>query len=214
MLADDLTLAGAVVVPRDGRFVVAHYGSVSAEESVCRKHVGIAVRSDHDVLELTGRPDRLELALSRLLGGHGLLPGQARRAGRAWCVHADPERALIVGPPVGVAAFRRLATHSSVPVACDDRSAFLTAFALVGPRARALLAAAGLPADLAPAAARVSWWCGERVLSLRERGDRHLLLVTSERAGDAWHELVTAGRPLELSCVGVEALDRLAAVTA
>jgi glycine cleavage system aminomethyltransferase T len=211
MLADDLTHAGAVMVPRAGRFVAAHYGSVSGEASVCRKHVGIAVRSDLDVLELTGKADRLELAVSRLLGGRALLPGQAARAGRAWCAHTDPERALIIGPPPVVAAFHRLASHPAIPVACADRSAQLTVISLVGPRACALLRRAGLPDDLPPAAARVSWWRVAPVVTLRERTDSHFVIVAAEHAGDAWHALAEAGRPLELSCVGLEALERLAA---
>jgi glycine cleavage system aminomethyltransferase T len=46
---------------------------------------------------------------------------------------------------------------------------------------------------------------------LHELPARYLLLVPAVRAGAAWHALVAAGRPLELSCVGIEALERLAA---
>ena len=45
---------------------------------------------------------------------------------------------------------------------------------------------------------------------LRERRGRNLLLV--DDADAAWQALLDAGRPLELACVGVDALARLAAV--
>ena len=212
-LADDLCHAGAVMVARGDRRVAIHFGSVSGEESVCRKHVGISVRADFDVLELAARADRLELALGRLLTATPPLPGQATRVGRAWCAHADPERALVVGPPPAVAAVRRLVAGSAIPVRCADRSTDTTAIALIGPRVRALLASAGLPADLAPETVRVRWWAGHPVVLLCERPDRLLLLVRAEHATAAWHDLVDAGRPLELSCVGLDALERLAAAS-
>src|SRR4051812_43192617 len=73
MLADDLCQAGAVIVRRGSRSVPAHFGSVGAEESVCRKHVGIALRADLDVREVAGESDLT--------------------------VRVAPDRVLAIGPP-------------------------------------------------------------------------------------------------------------------
>ena len=47
---------GAVMAPRHGRRVPAHFGSVGAEEAVCLRGVGMADRSDRDTFELRGTP--------------------------------------------------------------------------------------------------------------------------------------------------------------
>jgi hypothetical protein len=211
-LADDLCHAGAVMTPRGDRIIAAHFGSVSGELSVCRKHAGLAVRTDLDVLELGARAERLELALARLLGGAALPPGGAARIGSAWCAHAEPDRALVVGPPGAVASVRRLTAGAAL--ALRSREPELTPIELVGPRVRGVLARAGLPADLAPQAVRRCWWRDGTVVLLCEDRDRLLLLVPASDAGAAWHELLAAGRPLELSCVGLDALARLAAAPA
>ncbi len=136
MIADDLRLAGAVIVERGGRPVAAHYGSVGAELSVCRKHVGIAERSDLDVFELRGDVDRLRPELSQLLGCAAPTFGRARRVGGTWCGIIDPGRAIVVGPP---AACRAAAAQAS-RLRRIDRSGAWSAFTLLGPRAPALLA--------------------------------------------------------------------------
>src|SRR3954452_22037805 len=165
----DLVVAGAVMVRRFNRAVPAHFGSVGAEESVCRKHVGIALRADLDVREADDGP-----------------PHGAVFAGGEWRVRVAPERVLAIGAPGA----------DALPLAV---------ISLVGPRANALLAAVGLPCDTS------TWWFNDEfAVLLREREDRYLLVVADvERA---WDELLVAGRPLELACVGVDALARLAAV--
>src|SRR4051794_41601821 len=60
---------GAKVVDRDGRPVTAHYGSVATELAVCRKAVGLALRSELRILEVCGREPWLERLLGRALGG-------------------------------------------------------------------------------------------------------------------------------------------------
>ncbi len=197
------------MMPRGNRVVAAQFGSVTGELSVCLKHAGLAVRSDLDVLELGARAERLELALARLLPGTTLPPGAATRLGRAWCAHAEPDRALVVGPPSAVASVRRLAAGAALGLSC--RVPDLTPIELVGPRVRGVLERAGLPTDLAPQAVRRCWWRDGTVVLLCEDRDRFLLLGPASDAGAAWHDLLAAGRPLELSCVGLDALARLAA---
>ena len=208
-LADDLSHAGAVMIARGDRVVAAHFGSVTGELSVCLKHAGLAVRSDLDVLELHARADRLELALARLLPDAVPSPGGAVRVGGAWCAHAEPGRALVVGPPGAVASVRRLAAGAALALQC--RAPDTTRIELVGPRVRRVLERAGLPADLPPQAVRRCWWREATVVLLCEDRDRFLLLVGGSDAGAAWHDLLAAGRPLELACVGLDALTRLAA---
>src|SRR3954447_3442624 len=60
---------GAKVVDRDGRSVTAHYGSVATELAVCRKSVGLAVRTELRILGVCGREPWLERLLSRALTG-------------------------------------------------------------------------------------------------------------------------------------------------
>jgi glycine cleavage system aminomethyltransferase T len=206
-LADDLRQAGATMMLRGSRSVVAHHGSVSAELSVCRTHVGIADRSDLDVLEFSGHPRWFATELARRLGAEPA-PGGAVRVGGAWCGMVDPGRAIVAGPP---AACHRLAGHGSSPLRCADLTSVTTAITLLGPRVAALLANAGLPTDLATEGVRACWLAAGPAVLLRERPERYLLIAPIASASEVWHELLVAGRPLELSCVGVEALDRLAA---
>jgi glycine cleavage system aminomethyltransferase T len=205
MIADDLRLAGAVMARRDGRRVAVHYGSVGAELSVCRKHVGIAERADLDALELSGDADGFLGELGALLGRPAPSFGRAIRIGGASCGVIDPARAIVVGTP---AACRPLAARRS-PLLCTDRRGAWEVFTLIGPRTRALLARAGLPTDLAEHGVRACWAGGGPAVLLHEADGRHLLVMEAANAGTVWHELAAAGRPLELGCVGVEALARL-----
>lgn len=204
MIADELRQAGAVIVDRGGRPVAAHYGSVGAELSICRKHVGIAERSDLDVFELTGDVDELPPALARLLGRPAPPFGRACLIGGAWWGMIDPGRAIVVGPS---AACRTAARASGLRRI--DRTAAWNVFTLLGPRAPALLASTGLPADLVAHGVRACWAGGGPAVLLHEQARRYLLVVPAARAGAAWHELAAAGQPLELGCVGVDALSRL-----
>jgi hypothetical protein len=116
---------------------------------------------------------------------------------------------LVVGPPGAVASVRRLAAGAAIALSC--RVPDTTPIELVGPRVRGVLERAGLPADLTAQAVRRCWWRDGTVVLLCEDRDRFLALVPASDAGAAWHDLLAAGRPLELSCVGLDALARLAA---
>jgi hypothetical protein len=80
-----LTPPGAMVIARDGRTVTAHYGSVAAEVAVCRKSVGLAVRTELRILEVAGREPWLERLLGRALGGGAPEVGSAAIAAGAGC---------------------------------------------------------------------------------------------------------------------------------
>ena len=204
------------MVVRDSHSVAAHYGSAAAELTVCLTRVGAAVRADLDLLELTGGADWLAGALREALGVPALTPGAAVKAASALCCLVEPDRALLIGAPHEIGRCGRLAQQQAVraghSIGCADRTATTVALTLVGPRVRALLAAAGMPADLPLAAVRDCSLAGGAAVLLHERAARYLLLLDGDRAADACAELFRAGRPLGLSFVGLDALERLAAV--
>jgi len=216
-LAESLDHAGAVMVLRDDHPVPAHYGSAAAELAVCVKRAGAAVRSDLDILELAGGEGWLGQALEEALGVDALAAGTAVHVAGALCCLVEPGRAFLVGAPDEVARCRRLARQQAIrsghSVGCEDRSATMTALSLVGPRAAALLAAAGLPADAPVGGVRTGTLASGPVILLHERAERHLLLVAGDRAAEACAELFQVGRPFGLSFVGLDALERLSAVT-
>ena len=214
-LADWLRHAGAVSVMRDGRPVAAHYGSAATELAVCVKGVGLAFRSDLDTLALSGHPAWLDHALGKALGGRIPSTGSATALAGALCCRVDAEHAMVVAPAGAAARWRRIAREAIVvgnPLAFADRSADLTVLSLVGPRARRLLASAGLTGE--PADVRTCALAGVPVVLVRERDDRYLLLAGDDGAEIVWRALVDAGAPLGLALVGSDALARLAAARA
>jgi glycine cleavage system aminomethyltransferase T len=213
-LADRLQAAGAVMVLRDGHPVAGNFGSAATELAVCVKRVGLAVRSDLDVLEVTGAEPWLSHFLADALGGRPCPPGRACRVAGTWCCRLSADRALVVGSWSAAARWallgrRAIVTGTAVEVAGRARTD--GALTLVGPRAARLLTDAGLSADMAPGGVRETLLAGAPAVLLRETDERWLLIMDSERAGDAWRALLQAGRSLGLSLVGTEALERLAA---
>lgn len=215
-LAESLHRAGAVMVVRDSHPVAAHYGSAAAELTVCVTHVGAAVRSDLEILELLGVATSLGRALQDALGAPALAPGAAIQAGGAWCCFVEPARALLVGSPRELDRCGRLTQQQAVraghTIECADRSTTMTALTLVGPLAAALLSEVGLPAGLPVAGVRTSRLADGPAVLLHEKPERYLLLVSESRAGAACAKLFGVGGPLGLLFVGLEALERLATV--
>ena len=207
--------AGAVMVARGGCVVAAHYGSAASELAVCVKSVGIADRSDLETLVLEGREAWLEHALARAVGDRVPVPGQAVRVAGTWCCRTGPERALVIGAHGSVARWRRFAREAVVAgsaISCAGLGADVTAVSLVGPRAADVLRLAGLPHAFGVAEVRTGELGGAATTLLREDPQRFLALVGASPSDAAWDALFAAGRPLGLSYVGCEALERLAAV--
>lgn len=207
--------AGAVMGERGGHAVPAHYGSIAGELAVCFKRAGIADRSDLETLELRGREAWLEHALTRATGGRAPLPGRAVRLGGAWCARLDADRALLVGRQAALARWCRVARDGIVAgsaIAYGDLEDAPVPISVVGPRSDEVLAGAGLAvAGLAAGDVREDRLAGAPVTLLREDHRRTLLLVTPRAAETAWRALLAAGRPVGLTFVGCDALDRLAA---
>jgi hypothetical protein len=190
-LVDHLRKAGGVMVMRDGHAVAAHFGSTATEVAVCVKRVGLAVRSDLAAIELQSAESWL---------GHPVpSQGRARRIAGTWYCRVASDRVVVVGP------------HSAIAGDQPDSKTVLT---LVGPRVSRVLADVGLQNDLDVESLRLGWFADSPTLLLRESADRYLLVVDAEQAGQAWRELLDAGRSLGLSMVGTEALERLAAAPA
>jgi len=173
---------------RHGRRVAAHFGSVATETAVCTGTLGIADRFDRTTLTLWGEPMDVSLALAaldRLRQRTWSSPLSARGA-IVRCERADMDVCLDV---------LRL-FEDAVAVDVSDQYA---AISVVGPRAQALLDACGFDAHNAPP------------IVLREAEDAFEVLVSPERGPELWEQLLAVGGPLGVACVGLEALEHLAA---
>jgi glycine cleavage system aminomethyltransferase T len=177
---------GATLAERDGRTVVAHYGSVAAELAVCCRGVGLAERSDRATLELRGTREEIHRALLELgtLGDAVWWARLSRTRVIVRCERADRAGCL--------AAIGRDAI-----VTVHDLDAEIAALTLVGRCAEDLLAAANLDED------------PDATVVLRDRcGGIELLLP--RRLGPAlWSRLLDAGEPFAIACVGFEAIEQL-----
>lgn len=205
---------GAKVVDRDGRPVTAHYGSVATELAVCRKAVGLAVRTELRILEVCGREPWLERLLARTLGGRVPAAATAAIAAGTWCCRLDERRALVVGPSGAVERWRRVAREAVIggsPISAAELTDAWAPLSLIGPRAPRLLAMAGVEADLPVGGVHSGALAGAPALVVRDGADHWLALLDAEAAPDACHALLEAGREVGLSLVGCEAVARLAA---
>jgi glycine cleavage system aminomethyltransferase T len=177
---------GAVLAERDGRTVVACYGSVAAEVAVCAMAVGLAERSDRVTLEVRGIREELDRALGEL----------AALGDCAWWSRLSRTRAIVRCESGGrartIAAIRRDAI-----VSLHDLGDELAAPSLVGPYAEHVLAAAGLDAG------------HDAAIVLRDRSGAIELLVPRRLGPALWSRLLDAGEPYFVACVGLDALEQL-----
>jgi glycine cleavage system aminomethyltransferase T len=194
----------------DERGSAARHGSLATELAICRKTAGIVERSELGRLELTGREPWMEHALAHAIGVAVPAPGRAILLGDTWCCRLAADRAAIVAPAAARARWQRLAREAVVaghPIACTDLTSRSAAVSILGPCAAAVLAAAGLPHELAPGEL-----AGDGTTVLRDGPDRFLLLFGAPLSRAAWQELLDAGRPFGLFPVGGDVLLRLRAV--
>jgi glycine cleavage system aminomethyltransferase T len=187
-LEDVLRRHGATMTKRHGRSVAAHFGSATSEAAVCLSTVGIADRFDRTTLELRGAPDDVELALSRL----------ARLPIRTWwsrltshsaiarCEHCDTAKCLEALIPV----------EGTAAVDVSDRYA---AIGVLGPRAEELLASCSFQTQGPPS------------IVLREANAAFEVLVPAAEGAARWDRLLEGGAPFRIACVGLDALEHLAA---
>jgi len=211
-----LRRAGATMAERNGATVAADFGSVAGELAVCGRAVGIADRADLTQLELHGSATLVTEALVALAGRQAA-PGFAAHGLDAWWCRLDSHRVLGVCEPghgqSALAALQRVAA-ATPGVVGSDVSGDHVALGVIGPRAEALLTAAGpIAADDMPAVGGFSdiTLSGGPALLLHEAPALLLLLVPAAQGIRAWNALHEAGEPLGGRSVGVEAFDRYAA---
>ena len=213
-----LRQAGGVLVMHGGHAVVAHYGSAAGELAACVSAVGLADRSDLAKLVLEGPPAQLQQLTQRLTGSD-VAPGGAVLSGGAWWCAESPERMLVIsevsrGDHLHAVLRARVARRSAVTL--TDRSAELAALAVVGRRARALLAELGVygetgnPRHVPPLTAHTG--AGAEVLWLLESDDKALALMAAADGPAVWHAVERAGHRFGLCSVGQEALARYALI--
>jgi glycine cleavage system aminomethyltransferase T len=173
---------GATMVERHGRRVAAHFGSRAGEEAVCLAHVGLADRSDRTTLLLTGDVDTALLELAAL-------------GDRAWSSYAGSDRAVVRCEFADTAAC--LDAVSKAPgAAARDCTREWAALALLGPAAEELLQVADLPSS---------------AITLHEAGLMYEVLVPAAHGPVVWDQLLDAGAPLQIGCVGLDAVEHLTA---
>ena len=173
---------GAVMAVRHGRRVPAHFGSASTEEAVCLHSVGMADRADRDTFELRGTPSAVEGALVAV--------GEF-----AWCSFVAADRALARCEAEHAAACASMLANLPDLIAAN-RSPAYAAIGLVGPRAKELL----MEIDLNPSGT-----------ILQEALGSYEIVLPGAHGPELWENLLVAGAPYDLACVGHDALDRLAA---
>jgi glycine cleavage system aminomethyltransferase T len=213
-----LEQAGGVLVTRHGRAVVAHYGSAAGELAACVSHVGLADCSELTKLVLDGPPQQLA-QLTRRMAGTELAPGGATFSAGAWWCAESAERMIVVSDPQigGRLALQLHACGSRHPsVSLVDHSEDWAALAVVGRRARPLLAQLGVygdagdPRRAAPLTAHAV--TGADVLWLLESDSRALALVPRAHAAAVWQAIDRAGQTFGISAVGREAIARYALI--
>ena len=206
-LDDLLRQAGATMVVRDGRWVAAHFGSRAGEVAACRSAVGIADRSDRTTFELRGDSD----AVDRVVVAVTHRPASrtdAVRAGHAWWCRIDSERVMLRCESAWADECRATleqAAAAEPSTAVADLTDECAAIEVMGSRARQVLRAAGLN----PLAAVTD--DGEALILLHEAGNTFEVLGSPATAREMWARLHQAGRPLGATCVGLDALEMIAA---
>jgi len=197
---------------RDGHVVAAHYGSTPGEIAVCMKSVGLADRSDLGTLELRAERSMLDRALAARLGDPAIAPGSARRMRDVWYLRLDARRTLLLGSHAALRSGPMLGKGSDrAELTCRDIASSIAIVSIIGPRAGRLMAAAGLPDDLAIGALARDPHEPSVVAILRESQRRILVLVRAAAVDALWSRLLAAGEPLGAAFVGCDALTLLGA---
>jgi hypothetical protein len=206
--------SGAVHVTRDGVDVIAHYGSVAAEIAVCTKAAGLIERPDLEQVRLSGRELFVDHALAAAIADGVPAPGEARCVAGVWACRPAAARAVLAGPPRPIerwrAVMRRAVATTAITIELESPPR-AEAVSIIGPRAQAVVEAAGLPAGVATGSVAEGRLGGAPVDLVLEECDRYLLLFADGCSDDAWRQLGMAGRPLGLAHVGQSALDHLRA---
>ena len=181
-----LRQCGATMVPRDGRWVAAHFGSPTGETAVCLSTVGLADRFDRTTFVLRGAPAGIEAALE-------LAAACAQDVGG---VEVGPRDAIVRCNRDDSEECRTAVLCTGVVIETTERFA---AIELIGPRAAQLIRAATLEL------------LDHLVIAIAYDADTYELLIDCDHGADLWGCLLTAGTSVSVACVGLDALTQLAA---
>ncbi len=210
--------AGGVRATHDGHVVVTSYGCPAGELAACVTAVGLADWSQLTKLALDGPPAAVRELASALTGAE-LAPGGAVRAGGTWWCAEPAGRTMVLGEPgfetrLWAALAGQALRQPSITV--SDRSAEWATLAVVGRRARDLLAGLGVygpsgnPRDVPPVRRHR---CAEITATwLLQSDDTAWAVLPRTDAPSLWRALERAGRPLALCAVGHEAVSRYALI--
>jgi glycine cleavage system aminomethyltransferase T len=210
--------AGGVLVLRDGRAIVAHYGSAAGELAACAGAVGLADCSELTKLVLHGPAPQVR-HLTASLAGTEMEPGGAALSGGAWWCAESAERVIVLCDPrmgarLSLQLRARMARRAAVEL--EDRSQEWAALAIVGRHTRPLLAELGVygesgdPRWVAPLTAHAM--TGADVLWLLESDRKALALMPRSQAAQVWRTIDHAGQRFGISAVGAEAVERYALI--
>ncbi len=155
-------------------------------------HFGSPPGEEAACLKAVGIADRSDRTTIEVRGDvDAALLALATLGERAWSTYAAPERALVRCEYEDAAA-----CLAALGPAARDVTRKYAAIAVVGPNAEALLDATDFPSS---------------AISLHESGLFWEVLVAPALAAVVWDALLAAGAPLEVACVGLDAIESLAA---
>jgi glycine cleavage system aminomethyltransferase T len=173
----------------------------------------MGTRSDVAKLRLTGSPRGLRTLLNRHTGVEVAPGGVVHTPTGWWCGAAGEEALVLVAADLRARLHARLAQDGrSLGITVSDVGGSLACVAIVGRRMHRILAeltlvpGSGDLRSLSPYSA--GQVCGFRVHLLLESDCKALLIVDAVHAVELWQALETAGRPLGLALIGLEAMER------
>jgi glycine cleavage system aminomethyltransferase T len=210
--------AGAVRPRHDGAAVVTSYGCPAGELAACVTAVGLADWSQLTKLQLDGPAVAVGELTARLTGAE-LAPGGAVMVGGAWWCSEAPGHTIVLGDPACATRLRAALareTPRQPSVTVTDRSATWAALAVVGRRARDLLADLGVygpsgdPRAVPPV--RAHRCGGVEATWLLQSDDTAWAILPRTDAPAMWRAIERAGRPLALCAVGQDAVTRYALI--
>lgn len=205
--------SGGALVQRNGRTVAIHYSSTLAELAVCSRSAGIAIRSDLDVIELTGSDLWLEVMIERASGSPPPAVGSVSQLPTSICARTSPATALVVGADSATSRWRRIireAAASGSRVSIPHRSTGYGVIEVIGPRVESLLHLAGLPLDR-PCSVRTNLLAHDVARVTRTDRQRVLLIVPEASVPVTCEHLFHAGAELRPAMVGADAVAMLGA---
>jgi glycine cleavage system aminomethyltransferase T len=174
------------VLYRDGATMVERHGRRVAA------HFGSRAGEEAVCLKAVGLADRSDRTTLEVRGDvDAALLELAALGERAWSSYAGPDRAVVRCEHADTGA-----CLAALGPGARDRTNDFAAMALVGPNAEALLESVDLPSS---------------AITLHEAGLLYEVLVPPALGPAVWDQLLEAGAPLQVACVGLDAIEHLIA---